>query len=59
MKLKLQIHQMDVTTAYFNAALGDEVIIVIVPPEYEHIVPEVKSICLLKSMYGLKTFSNT
>lgn len=56
-KLNLKIDQMDVTTAFLNAALEDEIIFVRKPPGYENLVPKGKSIRLLKSLYGLKQAS--
>lgn len=57
LKLNLNIHQMDVTSAFLNSSLEDDVIIAEPPPGYEHLVPKVKSMLLLKSHYGLKQAS--
>lgn len=40
-KLKLKIHQMDVSTAFLNAIL-DDVVFVCPPPGYENLVPKGK-----------------
>lgn len=53
MKLGLKIQQMDVNTAILNAFLND-LIYLLPPPVYEHLVPKLKSMQLLKSLYGFK-----
>lgn len=54
LNLKLNVHQMDVSTAFFNAPLDDEVMFVNPPPGYEILVPPGKSLRLVKALYGLK-----
>lgn len=55
-KLKLKIHHMDISTGFLNAVLND-LVYVIPPPGYEHILPKNKSFLLIKALYGLKQAS--
>lgn len=41
-RLKFQIHQIDLSTAFFNSALDGETIFVKPLPGYEHLIPEGK-----------------
>lgn len=52
-QLNIVVHQMDITKAFLNSILEEEVF-VLIPPGYEHLVTPGKYIKLLEALYGLK-----
>lgn len=55
-KRNLKVNKMEVSTAFLNAVLDDEVYVK-PPPSFEHFIPRGKSIKFLKALYGLKQSS--